>query len=109
KPDRRNALLRRVDHSRNGGGIEYFARDHQARMERGLSLALQRGEPMTPGRYRQINQLFSDAREQAREDRDAFLKEACGGDHVLLHEVERMLAAYEQASSFLNAPAWEKQ
>jgi serine/threonine protein kinase len=76
-------------------------------MERGKSLALQRVEPMTPEQYHRVNQLFHDALEQAPEDRNDFLKEACGGDEPLRLEVGRMLAAYEQAGSFLNAPAFD--
>jgi serine/threonine protein kinase len=76
-------------------------------MERGQSLALQRVEPMTPEQYHRVNQLFHDALEQSPEGRDAFLKEACGGDEAARLEVERMLAAYERAGSFLNAPAFD--
>jgi serine/threonine protein kinase len=62
---------------------------------------------MTPEQYHRVNQLFHDALERAPEDRGDFLKEACGGNEPLRLEVERMLAAYEEAGSFLNAPAFD--
>lgn len=78
-------------------------------MERGASLALQPIEPMnpamTPERYQQINRLFHEALDQARDHRTDYLKQACGDDGSLRVEVERMLAAHEQAGGFLGAPA----
>jgi hypothetical protein len=62
---------------------------------------------MTPERYHQVNQLFHEALERAGEDRDDFLKGACGDDESLRLAVERMLVAREQAGSFLNAPAFD--
>jgi len=62
---------------------------------------------MTPERYHQVNQLFHEALERAGQDRADFLKGACGGDESLRLAVERMLAAREQAGSFLNAPAFD--
>src|SRR5262249_29565864 len=61
---------------------------------------------MTPERYHQVNQIFHAALERSREERPEFLRKACGGDHVLRTEIERMLAAQEQAGSFLDAPAF---
>ena len=62
---------------------------------------------MTPERYHQVNQLFHEALERAGKDRADYLKVACGGDESLRLAVERMLAAREQAGSFLNAPAFD--
>jgi serine/threonine protein kinase len=62
---------------------------------------------MTPERYHQVNQLFHEALERAGEDRADFLKGACGDDEALRLAVERMLAAREQAGSFLNSPAFD--
>ena len=38
-------------------------------------------------------------------ERDTFLRQACGGDRALEREVRSLLASYEQAGSFLEAPA----
>jgi serine/threonine protein kinase len=61
---------------------------------------------MTPERYQQINRLFHAALERNREDRAKFLQDSCGGDQSLRSEVERMLAAQEDAGSFLDSPAF---
>jgi len=56
-------------------------------------------------RYRRIDALFAEALEQPAADRDAFLDTACAGDAELRREVERLLAADEQAGEFLQRPA----
>jgi serine/threonine protein kinase len=61
---------------------------------------------MTPERYQLVNRIFHEALERTREDRAGFLREACGDDQSLRTEVDRMLAAQEQAGSFLDAPAF---
>src|SRR6266851_3257671 len=59
---------------------------------------------MTPERYEQIEELCHKAMEQPAGERSAFLQAACGGDEALRREVESLLPAYENQSSFLEAP-----
>src|SRR5216683_2514777 len=59
---------------------------------------------MTPERYEQIEELCHKAMEQPAGERSAFLQAACGGDEALPREVESLLPAYENQSSFLEAP-----
>jgi serine/threonine protein kinase len=55
---------------------------------------------------RRAGELFDRALEfPSAEERQAFLKQACGGDVALQERVERLLSAHEKASSFLDAPA----
>jgi serine/threonine protein kinase/tetratricopeptide (TPR) repeat protein len=57
-------------------------------------------------RYHQIKQLFQEAIELDAIARAEFLSEACGDDVSLKAEVERMLAASEEAESFIEAPVY---
>jgi len=47
--------------------------------------------------WHRVEQLFHDARERAPDQRGAFLEQACGGDPVLQHEVESLLAQEDGA------------
>jgi serine/threonine protein kinase/WD40 repeat protein len=49
--------------------------------------------------------IFSAALTQERERRAAYLHEACGGDAALRQRIEMLLAAHEQAGSFMQQPA----
>ena len=60
---------------------------------------------MKPERYQQVKHLFQSALELDTGARQALLDSACGSDVSLRDEVERMLAAHEQAASFIEAPA----
>ena len=52
------------------------------------------------------NELFADANEMSsHQARQEFLDRACGGDLELRRQVESLLAAHEQAGSFLEDPA----
>ncbi len=62
---------------------------------------------MTPELYRRVNELFHSALEREGDERAAFLDEACGADVALRDKVEALLAAHEQSSEFLDAPAFE--
>ncbi len=55
--------------------------------------------------WQQINQLFHSALERERGQRAAFLAVACAGDEILRAEVGSLLAAHEQAESFIEMPA----
>ena len=60
---------------------------------------------MDAERWQRIEQLYHSARERAPQARAAWLAEACAADEPLRAEVEAMLAADEQAGSFMAAPA----
>ena len=61
---------------------------------------------MTPERWRQIRDLFSNALQLGAAERSAFLDRNCSGDPSLREEVQRLLAAErELPSSFLESPA----
>ncbi len=61
---------------------------------------------MTPERWRRVDELFHSALERDGAARAAFLAEACAGDEALRGEVERLLAAHEKDSSFIDSPAY---
>ncbi len=56
-------------------------------------------------RTRQIEDVFHAALERPPADRATFLGEACAGDGELRAEVESLLAADDQAASFIESPA----
>jgi serine/threonine-protein kinase len=59
---------------------------------------------MTPERYQQVEQLYQETLARPAGERAAFLEMACADDEALRREVESLLAAYEQAGSFLETP-----
>lgn len=59
--------------------------------------------PTPQARYRRVDELFAQALDLDPERRGPFLDEACEGD--LREEVERLLAAHEEARSFLEGDA----
>jgi serine/threonine protein kinase/tetratricopeptide (TPR) repeat protein len=62
---------------------------------------------MTPERWKQIDELAQSALERVGDQRAAFLDEACAGDDSLRHEVESQIAYQQQASKFLEEPAFK--
>ena len=60
---------------------------------------------MTPERWQQIEKLYDAALNCEADRRAAWLDQACAGDDPLRREVEALLAAHEQAGSFMEAPA----
>jgi serine/threonine-protein kinase len=60
---------------------------------------------MTPERYQQVNRLLDELLELSPEDRAPHLSAACAEDEELRCEVESLLKAYDQAQSFIEAPA----
>ena len=62
---------------------------------------------MKPERWQQLDKLFHAALERRPEERAAFLVEACDGDEALHQQVEQLLAAHEEAGSFIEKPAVE--
>jgi eukaryotic-like serine/threonine-protein kinase len=59
---------------------------------------------MTPERWRQLEAVFHDAVELQEEERAAFLAKVCGSDGQLREEAERLIAAHERKSSFIEPP-----
>jgi len=62
---------------------------------------------MTPERWKQIDHLAQSALERRGDQRPAFLDAACAGDDALRHEVESQIAYQQQASKFLEEPAFK--
>ena len=62
---------------------------------------------MSPERWELIGRLFDEARELGREERIAYLKEACAGDDDLCREVESLFAAEAYVGNFIASPALE--
>ncbi len=60
---------------------------------------------MTPERWRLVDELFQSALDRRPAERDAFLREACAGDEALRREVDSLLAAHDDAGTFIDAPA----
>ncbi len=58
---------------------------------------------MDPERWRQIESLYHDALEHPPAGRDAYLRQACGGDESVRAEVEELLGY--QPGSFMETPA----
>ena len=59
---------------------------------------------MNKDQWQQIEKIFYAAMELPREEREAFVSQACVGDEVLHCEVQALLAANQDAKSFLDAP-----
>ncbi|MGI8638365.1 MAG: protein kinase domain-containing protein [Pyrinomonadaceae bacterium] len=58
--------------------------------------------------WQQVREIFDDALRQKSERREGFVNRACGGDEVLLAEVESLLASFDSAEDFLETPAIAK-
>ena len=54
--------------------------------------------------WRQIEEISESALERPPGDREAFLREACGGDEEVRHEIEAVLANIARAEMFLEQP-----
>jgi serine/threonine protein kinase/tetratricopeptide (TPR) repeat protein len=62
---------------------------------------------MDAERWKQVNRLLDTAAARPPDERDAFLRRACVDDEALEREIRSLLAAREQAGSFLERPAIE--
>jgi serine/threonine protein kinase len=60
---------------------------------------------VNPEQWERLKSVFSEALARPVNVRDSFVGEACGRDHELKAEVQRLLAAYERAGSHLSKPA----
>jgi len=63
---------------------------------------------MDSERQRHITSIFHSAVERVGTERRAFLDGACGGDPELRREVESLIKSHEEAGSFIDAPAYER-
>ncbi|MGI8884741.1 MAG: protein kinase domain-containing protein [Pyrinomonadaceae bacterium] len=61
---------------------------------------------MSPDRWQQIEFVFQSALDLAPDKRELYLKEHCRSDAELCAEVEKLLADYESADSFIESPVW---
>src|SRR5262245_6776646 len=62
---------------------------------------------MDAKRWEQIKEIYDRALDLRGDEREGFLAEACAGDDDLRHEVESLLAAHDDAGTFLQSPAVE--
>jgi serine/threonine protein kinase len=62
---------------------------------------------MDPERWKRVEGLVQSALDLPRENREAFLQEACRGDVVLEHEVRSLLISARKSGNFLENPAIE--
>ncbi len=59
---------------------------------------------MTREQWHRIEHLCLAALDQSHADRPQFLAHACGEDHELRSQVERLISSYEESGSFLETP-----
>ncbi|MGB8832824.1 MAG: protein kinase [Candidatus Sulfotelmatobacter sp.] len=62
---------------------------------------------MDSDRWKQVDSLLQSVLERPPEERDSFLRSACGADEALEREVRSLLKSQQQAGSFLEGPAIE--
>jgi serine/threonine protein kinase len=62
-------------------------------------------EILEPQRWKQVEKLLQSALDQPAAEREAFLREACGGDEALKREVRSLISLDESAEGFLSRPA----
>jgi hypothetical protein len=62
---------------------------------------------MTAERWQQVEAIVQSALDiESSAERDRFVSSACAGDEQLQNEVERLIAATDDADSFIESPAW---
>jgi hypothetical protein len=59
---------------------------------------------MDADRWQRIDELFQATIARTAEERRVFLAEACAGDAVLQHQVDRLVRAHERSRGFLESP-----
>src|SRR4030095_5968225 len=60
---------------------------------------------VTPDDFRRIREVFESALDRPADQRRAFIEDTCGGNTVLVAEVDGMLAAEDTRHTLLDAPA----
>jgi serine/threonine protein kinase len=63
---------------------------------------------MDGDRWNHVDRLLQSALDRPAGERDAFLRQACGGDQRLENEVRSLVAAHDRADGFLDAPAIDR-
>ncbi len=62
---------------------------------------------MSIDRWQRVKDIYNSALDLESGGREAYLREACGGDHALRQEVEALLANLPEAEGFMKDPAME--
>ena len=62
---------------------------------------------MNTERWKQVDEMMHSALQRPAEEREGFLRQECAGDEALEREVRSLLAARQEAGSFLETPAIE--
>src|SRR6516164_4242892 len=75
------------------------SRDIGPRQELGCTTRSEDPSIMKPEQWQQAREVLADALELKPEDRSTFLDRACSSEHALRREVERLLAANDEARS----------
>src|ERR671924_97826 len=60
---------------------------------------------MNAERWKQVDDLLQSALHVAVEEREEFLRQACGGDAELEQDVRSLLSSYRKSDGFLERPA----
>src|SRR5689334_11473223 len=61
-----------------------------------------------PSSNSKLTEIFHAAVSLSNDEQRAYLEKACQGDAVLRQDVDRLIAAHENAGSFINTPAYER-
>ena len=61
------------------------------------------------GRWQQLEAIFQGAIERPPDLRRSFIDEACAGDEFLRSEADRLVTSFEEASDFIEKPAFLNQ
>ena len=63
---------------------------------------------MADDNWQKVREIFDSALRRPLELRQKYISEACGGDKILLAEVESLLSSHDSAESFMETPAVAK-
>src|SRR5688572_3722282 len=63
---------------------------------------------MLDANWQMVREIFDSALSRQPEERQKFIKDACGKDKVLLAEVESLLSSHDTAERFMETPAVAK-
>ena len=106
---RRAQILRWTVGRGNGRGARDLAGHRQAPLDDRQGVAAARAAAdelaVTNADWTRVNELFHQALELPRDQRGAFLAQACGGDEALRLEIASLLGAHDEADDFIERPA----
>ena len=63
--------------------------------------------PMHPERWKHLRGLLEEALARPPAERPAYVDEVCRGDAALRHDLESLIAAHDEAGSFIERPAFD--